>query len=82
MLLTINPIPGSTYNIGGEHTATVGEILNFLVEQSTLSDFRIEVDPARLRPIDADLQIPDTTKFKNHTGWAPHNGPHDIFVSG
>ena len=25
----------------------------------------------RLRPIDADLQIPDTTKFKNHTGWSP-----------
>jgi len=24
----------------------------------------------RLRPIDVDLQIPDTTKFKNHTGWS------------
>ena len=31
----------------------------------------IEVDPERLRPIDADLQVPDTTKFKKHTGWEP-----------
>jgi len=31
----------------------------------------IEVDENRLRPIDADLQIPDTSKFTNHTGWKP-----------
>ena len=31
----------------------------------------IEQDPERLRPIDADLQIPDTSKFKDHTGWEP-----------
>jgi len=32
---------------------------------------KIEVDPARLRPIDADLQVPNTNKFSNHTGWQP-----------
>ena len=32
---------------------------------------KIEVDPERLRPIDADLQIPDTRKFEAHTGWKP-----------
>jgi GDPmannose 4,6-dehydratase len=32
---------------------------------------RVEVDPARLRPIDADLQVPNTEKFKLHTGWKP-----------
>ena len=31
----------------------------------------MEVDPARLRPIDADLQVPDTRKFQVHTGWKP-----------
>ena len=25
----------------------------------------------RLRPIDADLQVPDTSKFTEHTGWKP-----------
>jgi len=29
------------------------------------------VESERLRPIDADLQIPDTTKFREHTGWEP-----------
>ena len=34
---------------------------------------KIEVvtDPERLRPIDADLQVPDCRKFKEHTGWEP-----------
>ena len=32
---------------------------------------KIEVDQNRLRPIDADLQIPDTTKFNSKTGWQP-----------
>jgi GDPmannose 4,6-dehydratase len=29
------------------------------------------IDPDRLRPIDADLQIPNTIKFRSHTGWEP-----------
>jgi hypothetical protein len=28
------------------------------------ADIKIEVDPDRLRPIDADLQIPNTAKFE------------------
>ena len=70
MLLTVNPIPGEVYNIGGSHTCTVGDILNTLLSMSTFK-IGIEVDPDRLRPVDADLQVPDCTKFKNHTGWEP-----------
>jgi GDPmannose 4,6-dehydratase/GDP-4-dehydro-6-deoxy-D-mannose reductase len=29
------------------------------------------VDPALLRPSDVTLQIPDTTKFYQATGWVP-----------
>jgi GDPmannose 4,6-dehydratase len=32
---------------------------------------KIETDPERLRPIDADLQVPNTKKFEKHTGWKP-----------
>ena len=32
---------------------------------------QVLTDPSRLRPIDADLQIPDTSKFRAHTGWEP-----------
>ena len=34
-------------------------------------DLKVEIDEDRIRPIDADLQIPDTSKFKAHTGWEP-----------
>lgn len=70
MLLTVNPIPGACYNIGGDHSCTVGEMLDTLISWSPVRPAIIE-DPERLRPIDADLQIPDTTKFREHTGWKP-----------
>lgn len=71
MLVTINPTPGEYYNIGGQYTCSVGDMLQFLLSQSTVTDIEIKVDPDRLRPIDADLQVPDTSKFKKHTGWQP-----------
>lgn len=72
MLVTVNPIPGEYYNIGGSYSCEVGDTLNTLISYSTIKDqIKVEVDPERLRPIDADLQIPDCTKFKQHTGWEP-----------
>ncbi|MBO7645116.1 MAG: GDP-mannose 4,6-dehydratase, partial [Alphaproteobacteria bacterium] len=72
MLVTHNPIPGEYYNIGGSYTCEVGDTLNTLISFSPMKDkIKIEVDPERLRPIDADLQIPDCRKFKAHTGWEP-----------
>lgn len=72
MLVTVNPIPGEYYNIGGSYTCTVGDTLNTLLSFSEKKDqIQIEVDPERLRPIDADLQIPDCRKFKRQTGWEP-----------
>ena len=72
MLVTVNPVPGEYYNIGGSYTCEVGDTLNTLISLSDMKDqIRVEVDPERLRPIDADLQIPDCRKFKEHTGWEP-----------
>ena len=71
MLLTINPQAGESYNIGGEYTCTVGDILDYLIGLSSKKNIKIEVDSGRVRPIDADLQIPDPRKFMSHTGWKP-----------
>ena len=72
MLVTVNPISGEYYNIGGNHSCTIEKILNDLINMSPLkSKLKIEVDLDRIRPIDADLQVPDTSKFKKHTGWQP-----------
>ena len=71
MLVTENPIPGEYYNIGGTHTCTVREMLEYLISLSTVENISVEIDQDRLRPIDADLQVPNTNKFFNHTGWKP-----------
>lgn len=71
MLVTVNPIPGAYYNIGGTYTCSVGEMLETLLSMSTVKNIKIETDPERLRPIDADLQVPNTSKFKKATGWEP-----------
>lgn len=71
MLVTIDPIPGECYNIGGSYSCTVGAMLDYLISLSN-KKISIEIDTNRLRPLDADLQIPDTTKFRNHTGWKPN----------
>ena len=70
LLLTVDPQPGEVYNIGGTHTCTVGEILEALFVAAGQS-FETEVDETRLRPLDADLQVPDCRKFTAHTGWSP-----------
>jgi len=69
MLVTVNPIPGAYYNIGGTYTCTIADMLKTLLLMSTVKDIRVETDPERLRPIDADLQVPNTAKFKAVTGW-------------
>lgn len=71
MLLTVNPQAGQVYNIGGSYSCTVADMLNYLISCSTRKDIKIEIDPERLRPLDADLQLPDCSKFMQHTGWKP-----------
>lgn len=72
LLLTVNPIPGEYYNIGGTHSVSVGDLLQDLIALSPLCDsLDVEVEKSRLRPIDADLQVPDTRKFQDHTNWKP-----------
>lgn len=70
MALTVDPRPGEVYNIGGAHVCTVGEILEALFHAAGRS-YETMVDETRLRPLDADLQVADCSKFMAHTGWKP-----------
>jgi GDPmannose 4,6-dehydratase len=69
--VTVDSLPGEYYNIGGTYTCKVGDTLNTLLTFSGAAGIRVETDPERLRPIDADLQVPNTAKFQTHTGWKP-----------
>ncbi len=62
--------PGTVFNIGGERTMTVGEMLEMLKGLATVP-IEHTVDPALLRPSDVTLQIPDCSAFKDATGWQP-----------
>jgi GDPmannose 4,6-dehydratase len=72
MLVTTPFEPGAVYNIGGTHTCTVGEMLKQLLSLSPVgASITVATDDQRLRPIDADLQVPDSSKFRKQTGWEP-----------
>lgn len=72
LLVTHNPKAGEFYNIGGTYSCSIEDILKYLISLSPVKDkIKVEMDPERLRPIDADLQVPDTRKFEQHTGWKP-----------
>jgi GDPmannose 4,6-dehydratase len=75
MLLTVNPKAGEVYNIGGNYTCSIEEMLQYLTSLSAKRfarlPLRFEVDKDRLRPIDADNQVPCVEKFVHHTGWKP-----------
>ena len=63
---------GEMYNIGGDYTCTVGDALDMLMSKSKNPDVFVTLpDQARMRPTDITLQIPDSTKFREKTGWKP-----------
>lgn len=71
LLLTKKPMPGEIYNIGGNFTCSISDMLNYLISLSHVKNIKIKIDKERIRPIDADLQVPDTSKFYRHTKWKP-----------
>ncbi len=62
--------PGEVYNIGGTTSHTVGEFLDILKKLSSCA-IPSRVNPDLLRPSDVTLQVPDTSKFYQTTGWKP-----------
>ena len=69
-LLLEKCLPGEAYNIGGNRTMTVGEMLEILKGMARCK-IEYEIDQKLLRPSDVTLQIPDISKFQNATGWRP-----------
>lgn len=62
--------PGEAYNIGGKKVIKVGDFLDVL-KNKTKSKIESRLEPSLLRPADVTLQIPDTSKFQDLTGWNP-----------
>ena len=64
--------PGEVYNIGGDTTMTIRQMLQMLLEMTECRQtIEVRVDPALIRPADVTLQIPCVEKIKQVTGWEP-----------
>lgn len=64
-------IPGAAYNVGAGVSYEIRALLDALVAQST-HPIQIEVDPARLRPVDVPNVICDNSRLFADTGWHTH----------
>lgn len=62
--------PGEVYNIGGNRSMKIGQMLDILLS-FTEAKIKVRVDPQLLRPTDVTLQIPCVDKFFDKTGWQP-----------
>lgn len=61
---------GEVYNIGSGEAWRIGDMLDTLLDYSTVK-VKIQEDPERMRPSDVPRLEADWSKFKAATGWAP-----------
>lgn len=62
--------PGRTYNVCRGKAYRVGDLLDMLIAQATVS-ITIAVDPARLRPSDNPVVLGCSSRIEEETGWQP-----------
>lgn len=63
--------PGEIYNISSGQPHKIQDILNKLIELSTIKNIEIIQDPERMRPSDVPILFGDSSKFRAATGWKP-----------
>jgi len=61
---------GGIYNIGGNDTASVGDVLKTLISFSK-KRITTKEDKKLLRPVDINKQLPNSKKFRKDTKWKP-----------
>ena len=64
--------PGEAYNVGGDDLYSMGEFLDMMLKMAGLSD-KVEkrLDPKLVRPIDIPIQVCNSQKCRELTGWKP-----------
>ena len=65
--------PGSVYNACSGQARSIGELLEGLLDHSTVS-IEVSRDPALLREVDLPIMSGDATRLHEETGWAPAIG--------
>ena len=63
-------VAGAAYNVGSGRSYQIRDLLDQLVAMSTVP-ITVEVDPARLRPVDVPDVVCDNRALTKATGWQP-----------
>lgn len=61
---------GETYNVGSGTAVAIQEILTQIIAQSG-AEIQVEIDPAKLRPVEIPVIRADISKLQQDTGWTP-----------
>ena len=61
--------PGEVYNLCSGRSWSIQQVLDFVLNLSTVKGITVETDPARLRPSDVMILEGDPTKMHEATGW-------------
>ena len=69
-LLALHGEPGEIYNLGSGRGTKIADALDHLVTLARCP-VQVQVDPARIRPVDLPLLVADVTKLRAQTGWEP-----------
>tara|TARA_Y100000310_G_scaffold332194_1_gene407327 strand:+ start:857 stop:1876 length:1020 start_codon:yes stop_codon:yes gene_type:complete len=74
---------GDVFNIGGDKQVRIKDCLDSLIVMSNLNreEIKVIVDKSLIRPSDVTSQIPDSSKFRNETGWEPRIHLGDTLLS-
>jgi GDP-4-dehydro-6-deoxy-D-mannose reductase len=62
--------PGAIYNVASGVARSIRSLVDTLTGYADV-DVRVEIDPARLRPVDNPVLIGNATRLRNATGWTP-----------
>ena len=71
---------GECFNIAGNEAFKLDEVVNMLINMSTVKNINIRLDPERLRPVDADYQMFDNSKLLRYIDWSPTIKAEDMFL--
>lgn len=69
-LIIESPYCDTVYNVGSGKAHSLREMLNYITSLCS-QPIKIEVDPARVRPIDNPVICCDNSKIKAELGWEP-----------
>lgn len=69
--------PGTVYNICSSIATRIGDIVEMVRERGQVPT-QIQVDRARLRPVDEPILVGDNTRLRQDTDWRPQIGMDHI----